>query len=153
MRHRVQRHQPSSRLKKNKTKKNYMISYYALLLLRFYFPAVYKIAEEPSIHQEQSKARAGACLLAVGLARRPDVPNRTRCLCRRASGQKKEQEEEEPPSSNTQDNCLVLLDEEEGKMEGRKRGTRCWPLGEMSGVTAKSECGSFITNTIHTPPP
>lgn len=50
---------------KNKTKKNYMISYYALLLLRFYFPAVYKIAEEPSIHQEQSKARAGACLLAA----------------------------------------------------------------------------------------
>ena len=86
--------------------------------IRSYFPVVYKIAEEPNIHQEQSKARAGACLFG-SLARRPDVPNRTRCLFRRASGQKKE-EEEEPPSSNTQDNCLVLPDEEKKRWRGER---------------------------------
>ena len=114
MRHRVQRHQPSSRLQK----KNLYDIILCTTTIRSYFPVVYKIAEEPNIHQEQSKARAGACLFG-SLARRPDVPNRTRCLFRRASGQKKE-EEEEPPSSNTQDNCLVLPDEEKKRWRGER---------------------------------
>ena len=39
------------------------------------------------------------------------------------------------------------------RKDGGEKERHALALVKMSGVTAKSECGSFITNTIHTPPP